>query len=149
METRQFHAWLRDFAQAASLPDPDRLVADGLIRVDGMDMLIYHDESFPDILQLRIDFGPVPETHPKDQLFNALLAANFVFAGVCAFSVHPEAQHVVLTLQQPLDPYMTGTILMGNLQDSAIQAKQSWEQVLDSLSNPPSENLSAQHIVRM
>jgi hypothetical protein len=134
MNTEQYHRLLHAFSEAAHL-DAEKLIDDGLVTVEGLDMLLFHGENInPDKLHVRIDLGICPK-EIEEKVWYGLAIANYAWGvdGAAVFSAHPEMGNVILTLAQPLTPDMTGHGLADELQQLAQGARQCWERVQEDL----------------
>lgn len=132
MNTARFEALKKDLARCAGLPPDDAFLATGVLKVNGLDTLLFYDEELdPERLQIRVDFGPLPsEPQALSVLMRSLLAVNFTYgmAGLAVFSINAGNDHVILTLQQRLDVTVTAQDLLGVLRHSNLQAMFAWEQ---------------------
>jgi hypothetical protein len=136
MTTDEFHQLLRDFCLASGLSDPERLIATGIVRVAGMDMLIRHDAlADPASLELRMDFGPLPQKK-REAMTSGLLQTNFFIASYASFCLHPTAGHVVLTMRVPTQPSFAGKDLLQVLHKASAEGSMLWEKMQGQLLTP-------------
>ena len=138
MTSEQYHALLRDLAHVAGLPDSLRLVRHGRLGIGECRAVLVHEPAYdPDILQLRLILGSVPEAL-KDVIAQALLEANYVegYGGECVFSLAPESGDAVLTMRLHLPPTFSAQELWQELSDIARHGSQMWEAIV-SHARPP------------
>jgi hypothetical protein len=139
MTNHQFHELLHSFCAVSGL-DAEKLVENGLVTVDGMDMLLFHDEkNGPDQLRLRMDFGKcAPEVEAR--VMRMLMSANYTWGlGGFVFSAHPELGNLILTFAMPMVPHMTGEMLADELRRCVREARQCWDGIQNLLRDPKME----------
>jgi hypothetical protein len=140
MIKEQYHALLHSLCAVAGL-DPQKLIEDGLLTVDGTDMLLFFDEkSNAGLLQVRMDFGKcVPESEAR--VMRGLMMANHTWGhgSGFAFSMHPKLENIILTFSMPVTPYMTGQMLADDLCRAAQEARQCWDAIHRMLRDPKND----------
>ncbi len=132
MNTARYRQLTRELARCAGLAADDPFLETGLLSVNGVETLLFYDESFdPHRLQIRMDFGPLPpDQEHQRRLMLSLLAVNFVYGlgGLAVFSVDPSNAHVILTTQHTLDARVTAQELLDTLKEASAQAGVAWDQ---------------------
>jgi hypothetical protein len=129
MNTSQYRNFLEEFASLVGI-NTDLLMEDGRINVDGLDMLLRYDEEFnPNLLQVRISFGPLPQQH-RLMLLTALMCENYVwgYGGTCGFSVNPDSFNIVLTVQLRLSEEFSAQDLWQGLSTLAHNGHSLWDE---------------------
>jgi len=133
----QFRQLLQEFAKATELASPEFFIATGLVKVDGMPMLVHYDqEKMPGKMLLRMDLGPVQGDKPRTW-FN-LLAGNYALGelGFYVFSINPESGNIMLTLQLDLDDKMTAQQLFVFMRTAVQEGKRCWDHIRKIVDNP-------------
>lgn len=116
------------FCEHVCLAERQYLLTDGdTLTVDGIDMLLRHDQAAPGRFEVRIDLG-MEFAIPRETLWQGLLWNNFVMGlgGRVLFSVRPEPETVVLALQQDLPGDATAEEFAELLRVIAGNAKTFW-----------------------
>ncbi|MDB5795726.1 MAG: hypothetical protein JWR25_2105 [Noviherbaspirillum sp.] len=135
MNAERYKQLAREFCQCAGLPSDDPFLRTGMLKIDGLDVLLHYDEEFdPERLQIRVDFGELPEaTGSRLALALSVLSVNFEhgFGGLHVFSVNPNNGHVVFTKQHVIDTATTAQDLYGDLAQSISEAHASWEEAIN------------------
>ncbi|MDB5841701.1 MAG: hypothetical protein JWQ23_3653 [Herminiimonas sp.] len=132
MDLHRYNQVLEEMCDHVKLGDRTQFLENGLLTIGGTDMFLLYDEAFdPEFLQLRIDFGPVPDCN-REHLWRSLLNCNFVWGqgGYLVFSVIPENEHVVLTLKHTLNDEVSGAELANWLAFASGEAKAQWMHIL-------------------
>lgn len=105
------------------------------LRVDGMDMLLRHDRLVPGRFQVSLDLGMAP-IGPCEKLWQGLLWSNFLMGagGDVLFSVLPQREAVVMTLQQTLPVEPSAQAFCDLLHALAAQGQGVWDALRDTVS---------------
>ena len=133
MDNHAYDQLLTSMCDEVGLGDRAAFLCDGLIVVDGLDVLLHRDAPMqPDVLEVRIDCGPVP-TDCQKKTWHTLLVANFAGrpAGRRFFSVLPENDHVVLTASLPLSDALTGRQLADTLHALVCETKDNLRKIIE------------------
>lgn len=141
---------IHEFCDLAGLQEPLRLIEDGRLCIDGVDLLLVYDEAFdPRRLQLRMDLQALPRSHKHPTaMLTALLVNNYIsgIGGLFVFGLNPRDNHVVLTVQVMLDDEATGRELLTSLKDAVAQAKTVWQQLCDEIAKGDRSTASSRMI---
>lgn len=116
------------FCEHVGLAERQHLLTEGdTLAVDGIDMLLRHDQAAPGRFEVRIDLG-MDIAIPRKTLWRGLLWNNFVMGlgGRVLFSIRPEPETVVLALQQDLPDEATAKEFAELLRVIAGNAKSFW-----------------------
>jgi hypothetical protein len=127
MNTYEYHQLLQAFCKEVGLDAP-KLIQDGLVTVDGMDMLLFYDEQKnAELLVIRMDFGRCPD-ELAPIMWRALLAANHNLGpdALCTFSMHPSEGNIVLTLNTKMTHNTDAQELIHALRNHVQEARRCW-----------------------
>jgi hypothetical protein len=141
MNTERFEQLAKGLAQCAGLAFDDPFHTTRVLKVNGVETFLFYDEAFdPDRLQIRMDFGDLPnDPRQLNDLMLSVLAMNFTYGlgGLAVFSVNPEDAHLVLTTQHTLEPSMAPQDLLVALKESNAQAVFAWEEINGKAARQP------------
>jgi hypothetical protein len=132
MTPEQFHTLLQELARIGGLHDSSSLLEHGRVNIGDCAALLIHEPAYdPDLLQLRIILGTLPEAGDS-AVMEALLQANYVegYGGECVFSLVPESGEAVVTLRLRLRESMSATELWQGLSDLARHGSGIWESII-------------------
>jgi hypothetical protein len=138
MDHHRYRVLLDDMCDHVKLQHREHFLDSGLLRISDTDLLLFHDAAFdPDYLQIRIDFGAIPEDSRLD-IWHGLLAANFEWGqgGYLVFSLVPANGHIILSLKHVLTVEMNGAELAGWLQFAVQEASSHWTRILSGTPVP-------------
>lgn len=124
------------FCDHVGLAEREHLLnGEDTLAIDGIDMLIRHDKAAPGRFEVRIDLG-MDIVMSRETLWQGLLWNNFVMGsgGRVLFSVCPEREAVVLTLQQDLPGDATAEDFAELLRIIAGNAKSFWVEARTAMS---------------
>lgn len=127
---------MQAFCERAGLPlQTGLLQGEGTLRVDGVDMLLRRDAATPDRFEVHLDLGmEVPGS--REQLWQGLLWSNHLMGATerLSFSVHPQHDAVVFTLQQDMPERPCVAEFTELLRALAGRAKGFWGDAREALS---------------
>ena len=105
------------------------------LRVDGMDMLLRHDLAFPGQFEVSLDLG-MARIGTRETLWQGLLWSNFLMGpgGELLFSVHPNREAVVMTVQQAMPVEPRAHEFSALLHAMAAEGKGVWDALRDTVS---------------
>lgn len=117
------------FCDHVGLERESLLSGSDTLAVDGVDMLLRHDQAFPDRFEIRIDLG-METTIKRELLWQGLLWNNFLLGagGRLLFGVHPHRDAAVLAMQQDLPAELNAADFADLLRAVAKSAKAFWEE---------------------
>jgi hypothetical protein len=134
-QAASWEALIEALCTHVGLTERDHLLNNGqMLAVDGVDMLLRHDKAAAGRFEVRIDLGMDIVTS-RETLWQGLLWNNFVvgLTGRVLFSVHPDRDAVVLTLQQDLPAEVNAEDFVELLQAIAGNAKNFWSEARAAL----------------
>lgn len=133
MNTARFEKLANELALCAGLASDDPFHETRVMKVNGLDTLLFYDEAFdPERLQIRMDFGGLPKDPVQlNALMLSMLSLNFIYGmgGLAVFSVDSSNAHLILTTQHGLDTTLTAQDLLAVLQESHAQAVSAWDEL--------------------
>ncbi len=133
MNTARFEKLATELALCAGLASDDPFHETRVMKVNGLDTLLFYDEAFdPERLQIRMDFGGLPkDPFQLNALMLSVLSLNFIYGmgGLAVFSVDSSNAHLILTTQHGLDTTLTAQDLLAVLQESHAQAVSAWDEL--------------------
>jgi hypothetical protein len=131
MHATAYQRLIEDLCTRTGLDDPGRLLRDGLLRIDGVDMRIFRSEAEDDdTLHVQVDLGPLPAGSEALMCIRLLAVNHLTAAAGACYSITLSPAHAVLGVRQPLDDAMDGARLAAALRDIAEHALRHWGEMM-------------------
>ena len=135
LKVTSWETLIEAFCDHVDLAERGHLLNGGdTLTVDGVDMLLRHDKAAPGRFEVRVDLG-FDIVISREKLWQGLLWNSFLLgsSGRVLFSVHPDRDSVVLTLQQNLPAEATAEEFVELLHAIAGNAKNFWSEARAAL----------------
>lgn len=135
IDAHHYGQLLAAFCDHTQLVDREQFLQEGALQVGGINMQLSYDGlQDPSRLDVRVDLGEVPSLN-RQQLWQGLLWNNFLLGSQerLLFSLHPEAEHVVMAMRHAIRPEWTASDLAALLSAMADTARGFWTQLQDVL----------------
>lgn len=95
---------LRDSALLCQAEDVDNCVKTGLMHVKGMNLQLFYEDAVPDVFEIRVDLGPIPEKLEPIHIHKTMLTHNHVEGDESGirWGLHPRGDRVVMAIEHQL-----------------------------------------------
>ncbi|MFM0170874.1 CesT family type III secretion system chaperone [Paraburkholderia sediminicola] len=116
MNISQFQRVVEELCQVVGFESPEALIEGGFLQVDdNFVSMFYNDALDPDVMQVFIDLGPMPDAHAD--AYKTFMKLNFeLSAGQRgALSLHPNNGNLFYSFRYRLDEEASGQRLLDAL----------------------------------
>lgn len=116
MNTSEYKRVVQELCKVVGFDSPKTLLDGGRLRIDDFLVALIYDESFdPDLLQVYIDMGPLPDN--RADVYKTFLMINFKLNASQrgSLGVHPQTGHLFYSFRYRLDQQASGQALLDSL----------------------------------
>jgi hypothetical protein len=136
--TEEMHRTLvEQFCVAVGLPDAEKLRANGSLLVDGFHVQLFRNAVRDELLDIRVDLGPVPVERERDA-YRTMLEINMITSAshtgqIGVVGGEGGDGHAIFSVGMPVTTYTTGEDVAHMLDHVLRQA----EYVRDAMNESP------------
>jgi hypothetical protein len=144
MSTERYEAVLRAFCEEAAISDVQGFIQRPIFDVDDTPVIVEYLEDLG-VCCLRMDLGPPPPM--VDGIKDMMLALNLRISepGHLVFGLHPQTDHIVVTMQIQLETLEEDGTLFEIANEVIPQLRAEWDDLLDEFSGFEDQDDAADH----